>query len=203
MDLAVLRKKQNEDNNTTHKSFNHLELAASAPSNCLARILIHPYCIYTKSVHKNVEAAYLSLIITTSTDLPLLPTVFAQSPAQAPVSQSPLLAAQALVAQSPVPAAKAPVALSIVPPLAPSGPLNITVILEQALHFTTLIRLLKSTRLDNEIYAKLNDSSQSLTMFAPTNNAFGNLKKGNQVVEKWFGNILQILGDANDPQLVT
>ncbi|KAI8013782.1 Purple acid phosphatase 5 [Camellia lanceoleosa] len=68
----------------------------------------------------------LSLIITTSTDLPLLPTVFAQSPAQAPVSQSPLPAAQALVAQSPLPAVKALVASSIVPPLAPSGPPNIT-----------------------------------------------------------------------------
>ncbi|KAL7248120.1 hypothetical protein ACSBR2_002929 [Camellia fascicularis] len=106
------------------------------------------------------------------------PTVFAQSPAQAPVAQSPLPAAQAPVAQSPLPAAKAPVAPSIVPPPAPSGPPNITAILEKARHFTTLIRLLKSTRLDNEIYIKLNDSSQSLTMFAPTDNAFGNLKKG-------------------------
>ncbi|KAL7231766.1 hypothetical protein ACSBR2_009909 [Camellia fascicularis] len=106
------------------------------------------------------------------------PTVFAQSLAHASVTQSPLPTAQAPVAQSPLPAAKAPVTKSIVPPPAPSSPPNITTILEKACHFTTLIRLLKSTRLDNEIYIKLNDSSQSLTMLAPTDNDFGNLKKG-------------------------
>ncbi|GMP50448.1 hypothetical protein CsSME_00017062 [Camellia sinensis var. sinensis] len=106
------------------------------------------------------------------------PTVFAQSPAQAPGAQSPLPAAQPPVAQSPLPAAQAPVAQSLAPTTAPSGPPNITAILEKARHFTTLIRVLKSTKLDDEITIKLNDSSQSLTMFAPTDNAFGKLKKG-------------------------
>ncbi|KAF5961347.1 hypothetical protein HYC85_002556 [Camellia sinensis] len=66
------------------------------------------------------------------------PTVFAQS------------LAHASLAQSPLPAAQAPVAKSIMPPPAPSSPPNITTILEKACHFITLIRLLKSTRLDNE-----------------------------------------------------
>ncbi|XP_052176779.1 fasciclin-like arabinogalactan protein 11 [Diospyros lotus] len=92
------------------------------------------------------------------------PTGFAQSPAQAPVAQSP-------VAQPPP---KAPVA----PGPVPSGPPNITAILEKQGHFSTLIRLLKTTNMDSVITSQLNDSSQGLTVFAPSDKAFSKLSAG-------------------------
>ncbi|XP_052175369.1 fasciclin-like arabinogalactan protein 11 [Diospyros lotus] len=96
------------------------------------------------------------------------PTGFAQSPAQAPVAQPP---AQAPVVQPPP---KAPLA----PGPAPSGPPNITAILEKPAHFSTLIRLLKTTNMDSVITSQLNDSSQGLTVFAPTDKAFAKLSAG-------------------------
>ncbi|KAJ7976973.1 Fasciclin-like arabinogalactan protein [Quillaja saponaria] len=53
---------------------------------------------------------------------------------------------------------------------APSGPTNITKVLEKAGQFTTFIKILKATQLNN--------SNQGLTIFAPTDNAFANLKSG-------------------------
>ncbi|KAI8015060.1 Fasciclin-like arabinogalactan protein 11 [Camellia lanceoleosa] len=61
------------------------------------------------------------------------------------------------------------------PPPPPPGPPNITAILDKAGHFTTLIRLLKRTQMDDRIYKQLNHSD-SLTIFAPTDDAFSNLK---------------------------
>lgn len=61
----------------------------------------------------------------------------------------------------------------------PSGPTNITAILEKAGQFTTFIRLLKSTQVANQINTQLNNSNQAgqgLTVFAPTDNAFSSLK---------------------------
>ncbi|KAK9289851.1 hypothetical protein L1049_008011 [Liquidambar formosana] len=60
----------------------------------------------------------------------------------------------------------------------PSGPTNITAILQKAGQFTTLIKLLKSTQLADQINTQLNNSNQGITVFAPTDNAFSNLRAG-------------------------
>ncbi|XP_010558264.1 PREDICTED: fasciclin-like arabinogalactan protein 11 [Tarenaya hassleriana] len=61
----------------------------------------------------------------------------------------------------------------------PSGPTNITAVLEKAGQFTTFMRLLKSTQAADQINTQLNSSSnQGLTVFAPTDNAFNSLKSG-------------------------
>ncbi|XP_052175368.1 fasciclin-like arabinogalactan protein 12 [Diospyros lotus] len=96
-------------------------------------------------------------------------TAFSQPPAQAPAAPPP---AQAPVALPP------PVVQSMAPGPASSGPPNITAILEKAGHFTTFIRLLRSTKMDSDIYTQLNTSSQGLTVFAPDDYAFGNLSAG-------------------------
>ncbi|KAK3038432.1 hypothetical protein RJ639_030598, partial [Escallonia herrerae] len=61
---------------------------------------------------------------------------------------------------------------------APSGPDNFTGILEKAGQYTIFIRLLKSTQVGDQINTQLNNSNQGLTIFAPTDNAFSNLKSG-------------------------
>ncbi|GLT92394.1 hypothetical protein SLE2022_102340 [Rubroshorea leprosula] len=75
-----------------------------------------------------------------------------------------LLHCSSTIAQTPVPA--------------PAGPDNITAILEKGGQFTSFIRLLKSTQNADQINAQLNNSNQGLTIFAPTDNAFNNLKPG-------------------------
>lgn len=65
-----------------------------------------------------------------------------------------------------------------VPAAAPSGPPNITAILEKGGQFTMFIRLLESTQQDDQINTQLNNTNQGLTVFAPTDNAFSNLKSG-------------------------
>ena len=61
----------------------------------------------------------------------------------------------------------------------PSGPTNITAVLEKAGQYTMFIRLLKSTQAADQINTQLNSSSsQGLTVFAPTDNAFSGLKSG-------------------------
>lgn len=64
------------------------------------------------------------------------------------------------------------------PAPAPTGPTNITKILEKAGQFTTLIRLFKITQVGDQIDTQLNNSNQGMTVFAPTDNAFSNLKAG-------------------------
>ncbi|KAG6631732.1 fasciclin-like arabinogalactan protein 12 [Carya illinoinensis] len=61
---------------------------------------------------------------------------------------------------------------------APPGPTNVTKILEKAGQFTILIRLLKSTKVADQINQQLNDSNNGITFFAPTDNAFSSLKSG-------------------------
>lgn len=61
---------------------------------------------------------------------------------------------------------------------APSGPTNITKILEKAGQFTTFIRLLGTTQAGDQINTQLNNSKQGMTVFAPTDNAFSSLKAG-------------------------
>lgn len=60
----------------------------------------------------------------------------------------------------------------------PAGPTNITAVLSKAGQFTTLIRLLDTTQVGDQINTQLNNSNQGLTMFAPTDNAFSSLKAG-------------------------
>ncbi|KAK7290873.1 hypothetical protein RIF29_05618 [Crotalaria pallida] len=64
------------------------------------------------------------------------------------------------------------------PAPAPSGPVNLTAILEKGGQFTTLIRLLKETQQIEQIQSQLNSTTQGFTVFAPTDNAFQNLKSG-------------------------
>ncbi|KAF6167933.1 hypothetical protein GIB67_027711 [Kingdonia uniflora] len=61
---------------------------------------------------------------------------------------------------------------------APSGPTNITGILEKAGQFNTFLRLLKSTQEVDQINTQLNNSNQGVTLFAPPDNAFATLKSG-------------------------
>ncbi|CAL9242064.1 unnamed protein product [Arabidopsis halleri] len=60
----------------------------------------------------------------------------------------------------------------------PDGPINITAILEKGGQFVTLIRLLNTTQIGNQINIQINSSSEGMTVLAPTDNAFQNLKPG-------------------------
>ncbi|XP_022135719.1 fasciclin-like arabinogalactan protein 13 [Momordica charantia] len=79
-----------------------------------------------------------------------------------------LLFSQTTVAQ-PSPAAPAP---------SPAGPINITAVLAQGGQFTTLIRLLNESKLITQLENQLNNTPQGMTILAPTDNAFNNLKPG-------------------------
>ncbi|KAJ4726008.1 Fasciclin-like arabinogalactan protein [Melia azedarach] len=61
---------------------------------------------------------------------------------------------------------------------APSGPTNVTKILEKAGGFTLFIRLLKSTTVTDQIEKQLNDTNSGMTIFAPTDDAFSGLSSG-------------------------
>ncbi|KAF9661720.1 hypothetical protein SADUNF_Sadunf19G0098000 [Salix dunnii] len=74
-----------------------------------------------------------------------------------------------LHAQAQAPSAPAP---------APSGPVNFTAVLEKGGQFVTFMRLLNKTQTFNQIENQLNSSSEGMTIFAPTDNAFNNLKAG-------------------------
>ncbi|OVA11218.1 FAS1 domain [Macleaya cordata] len=60
----------------------------------------------------------------------------------------------------------------------PPGPINLTRILEIGGQYTTFIRLLNTTQVSNQITNQLNSSTEGMTVFAPTDNAFNNLKPG-------------------------
>ncbi|XP_058773924.1 fasciclin-like arabinogalactan protein 13 [Vicia villosa] len=64
------------------------------------------------------------------------------------------------------------------PAPAPSGPINITGILDKGSQYTFLIRLLNETQQLTQIQSQLNSTSQGFTIFAPTDNAFQNLPSG-------------------------
>ncbi|URE08366.1 Fasciclin domain [Musa troglodytarum] len=59
-----------------------------------------------------------------------------------------------------------------------SAPLNLTGILEKGGQYGTFLRLLKETQVGEQIESQLNNSFNGLTIFAPTDNAFNNLKPG-------------------------
>ncbi|XP_062217262.1 fasciclin-like arabinogalactan protein 11 [Phragmites australis] len=85
--------------------------------------------------------------------------------------------AAAFLAMAAVPAA---LAQAPAPAATPSGPPNVTAILEKAGQYTTFIRLMKSTQQDTQLNSQLNNSfnGNGYTVFAPTDNAFNNLKPG-------------------------
>lgn len=67
---------------------------------------------------------------------------------------------------------------SSAPAPSPSGPVNLTGILDKNGQFTTFIRLLTSTQVANQVENQLNSSTEGMTVLAPTDNAFNNLKAG-------------------------
>ncbi|CAA2953295.1 fasciclin-like arabinogalactan protein 11 [Olea europaea var. sylvestris] len=101
------------------------------------------------------------------------PPALSQSPAPAP---TPPVRAPAPPTPAPVPPPPALVPTALVPVL--PGPTNINAILGKAKQYTTFIRLLKSTQVDDQLNSQLDNSNQGLTIFAPTDSAFNNLKQG-------------------------
>lgn len=64
------------------------------------------------------------------------------------------------------------------PAPSPAGPINITGILDNNGQYTTFIRLLTTTQVATQITNQLNSSTEGMTVFAPTDNAFQSLKAG-------------------------
>uniref|UniRef100_A0A803PWN3 FAS1 domain-containing protein n=1 Tax=Cannabis sativa TaxID=3483 RepID=A0A803PWN3_CANSA len=115
-------------------------------------------------------------------------TILAHSPAQPPskhVAAAAPTKAKALTPTKaptalPVPAVEPPSQVPLVqapPHKALYTPTDVTKILEKAGIFSVFIRLLKSTSVSIQIENQLNVSN-TLTIFAPTNGAFGALKPG-------------------------
>lgn len=85
-----------------------------------------------------------------------------------------LINLQLLLLLSPQTQAQTPSA----PAPSPSGPVNVTGILDKNGQYTTLIRLLSETQVGNQIVSQLNSSTEGMSLFAPTDNAFNNLPSG-------------------------
>ncbi|XP_059452477.1 fasciclin-like arabinogalactan protein 13 [Corylus avellana] len=85
-----------------------------------------------------------------------------------------LINLQLLLLLSPQTQAQTPSA----PAPSPSGPINVTGILDKNGQYTTLIRLLNETQVGNQIVSQLNSSTEGMSLFAPTDNAFNNLASG-------------------------
>uniref|UniRef100_A0A0E0JM71 FAS1 domain-containing protein n=1 Tax=Oryza punctata TaxID=4537 RepID=A0A0E0JM71_ORYPU len=86
-----------------------------------------------------------------------------------------------LLAMAAVAAAQAPgPAATPATPAAATGPPNVTAILEKGGQYTTFMRLMKETQQDTQLNSQLNNSfnGNGYTVFAPTDNAFNNLKPG-------------------------
>ncbi|KAJ0084684.1 hypothetical protein Patl1_30725 [Pistacia atlantica] len=92
----------------------------------------------------------------------------------------------------PLPTATPPAPLVPAAAPGPSGPTNVTKILEKAKGFSLLIRLLKSTSVADQIEKQLNDSNNGVTIFAPTDGAFSSLSSG----------VLNSLNDEQKEELV-
>ncbi|KAL1560639.1 fasciclin-like arabinogalactan protein 9 [Salvia divinorum] len=60
----------------------------------------------------------------------------------------------------------------------PSGPINITAILEKEGQYTRFIQLLNVTQAGDQLNNQVNNSHDGMTLFAPTDNAFQNLPPG-------------------------
>ncbi|CAN4103272.1 unnamed protein product [Withania somnifera] len=64
------------------------------------------------------------------------------------------------------------------PAPAPTGPIDIFVILKKAGQYNTFIKFLNETQVGNRINNQVNNSNQGMTVFAPSDNAFSNLPGG-------------------------
>ncbi|XVE49987.1 hypothetical protein DITRI_Ditri01bG0126000 [Diplodiscus trichospermus] len=64
------------------------------------------------------------------------------------------------------------------PAPSPPGPLNFTGILDKNGQYTYFLRLLAETQVGSQIQNQLNGTTEGFTVFAPTDNAFNNLKSG-------------------------
>ncbi|XP_065868343.1 fasciclin-like arabinogalactan protein 12 [Euphorbia lathyris] len=95
----------------------------------------------------------------------------ALSPATAP---APAARTHAAPPRPPAAAAPAPVMVPVQPS---KGPLNVVKVLQKAGHFAFFVRLIKSTQEDLQLFSQLNDSSDGVTIFAPTDNAFSSIIK--------------------------
>ncbi|KAG8386839.1 hypothetical protein BUALT_Bualt03G0190800 [Buddleja alternifolia] len=75
----------------------------------------------------------------------------------------------------------------------PSGPINITAILEKSSQYNFFIRLLNQTQAGDQINNQLNNSHEGMTVFAPTDNAFNNLPSGalNNLTEQQHVQLVQ------------
>ncbi|KAF2321775.1 hypothetical protein GH714_002676 [Hevea brasiliensis] len=60
----------------------------------------------------------------------------------------------------------------------PPGPVDVIQILLKAGHFTAFVRLIKATHVDTQLTSQLNSSTDGITIFAPTDAAFSNLRAG-------------------------
>ncbi|KAJ9188876.1 hypothetical protein P3X46_000232 [Hevea brasiliensis] len=98
--------------------------------------------------------------------------ILAQSPAAAPAPAK----APAATPPPPPPAAAAP-APALVPVMPSKGPLNVVKVLQKAGHFNFFVRLIKTTQEDIQLFSQLNDSSDGVTIFAPTDGAFSSIIK--------------------------
>ncbi|KAA8518763.1 hypothetical protein F0562_016463 [Nyssa sinensis] len=112
-------------------------------------------------------------------------TISAQSPAQAP-AQAPT---------TPIFPPPAPPAAPLLAPLAlapTTNSPNIYTILKKASQFSTFLQLLKITQVGDQINIQLS-KNQRLTVFAPPDNAFGNLKSGtlNKLTDQQQSELMQ------------
>lgn len=108
------------------------------------------------------------------------PTAPAKAPAAAPATTPPTAPAKSPAAATP----QAPVDTStqasppvMVPVQVSKGPVNVIKILQKAGHFNFFLRLIKTTQEDIQLFSQLNDSSDGVTIFAPTDGAFSAIIK--------------------------
>ncbi|XP_057805442.1 fasciclin-like arabinogalactan protein 12 [Salvia miltiorrhiza] len=85
-------------------------------------------------------------------------------------------AAQPLAAAPALSVPSAPTTVAASP--APTGPDSVISILKKDGRFGVFIKLLQSTKVADNLDSQLIDSSNGLTVFAPTDSAFSNLKTG-------------------------
>ncbi|KAJ4829211.1 hypothetical protein Tsubulata_024520 [Turnera subulata] len=96
------------------------------------------------------------------------------APAKAPAAAA---APPPRKAPSPPPPSDAASPPVMVPPERTKGPPSVNKILDKAGHFTFFSRLIKTTQEDIQLFSQLNDSSDGVTVFAPTDGAFQTIIK--------------------------
>ncbi|XP_042016511.1 fasciclin-like arabinogalactan protein 12 [Salvia splendens] len=97
---------------------------------------------------------------------------------QFPVSFIFLFCCTLAAAQSPAAAPAQSVPATVAASPAPTGPPSVISILKKDGRFGLFIKLLQTTKVADNLESQLLDSSNGLTVFAPTDSAFSNLKTG-------------------------